>query len=164
MRANVTYDDFVKEFIPESDRAAVVLGAAYIEELLGELLAASIIGLSAAASKELLKRDLQGYERRAKIAHAFGLISNEELADIKDVGTIRNKMAHVTAGYDFSEKMVVGLCGQFRVARFHFGAAARGPKWTPRHQFDAAVALLCISLLHRIQLASSATAPGQPFL
>ncbi|WP_375435058.1 hypothetical protein [uncultured Hymenobacter sp.] len=78
----------------ESDRGAILIITAVLEELLGEIIKEGTA--SEAYGNELLKigQPAGDFESRILIAQAFGLIHAEDTKKLKIVQRIRNKAAH----------------------------------------------------------------------
>lgn len=79
-----------------SDRVCAIACCAYIEDRLRAILMASMPGLNSALREKLFDGDgtLGPVMARANVARALGLIAPIELADIKLIASIRNRMAH----------------------------------------------------------------------
>lgn len=92
----------VKEWYGESDRAAAVLGAAFLDDQLALLLRATIRGGSSTESR-LLERDrpLSSFSARIETAYGFGLISKQARDDLHLIRKIRNRFAHRVTDFDF---------------------------------------------------------------
>ncbi|WP_226661688.1 hypothetical protein [Microbulbifer aggregans] len=94
-----TFRKFVEEFSNESDRAAVILGAAKLDELLYQLVKARLIPDSGGRD-ELLDGDgpLGTYSSRISMAFRLGLITAEFCRALHLIRRIRNSFAHEIAG------------------------------------------------------------------
>ena len=78
----------------ESDRGVILILAAYLEEILGIVIAAACV-TPASADAILNHRQPAGdFDSRMLVAHAFGLIHEEDVKGLKIVQRIRNKAAH----------------------------------------------------------------------
>ncbi|TGE26917.1 hypothetical protein [Hymenobacter metallicola] len=78
----------------ESDRGVILILATYYEELLGLIINAGCTSPEQ-ADKILAHRQPAGdFDSRILIAHAFGLIHDEEVDALRIVQRIRNKAAH----------------------------------------------------------------------
>jgi len=88
-----------KEFEKESDRAVVVLGAAKLDNLLYQLLAARLIPCSS-GDDELLDGDrpLSTFSSRINIAYRLGLITHNFAKALHLVRKLRNDFAHEYSG------------------------------------------------------------------
>ena len=89
------FGDFMTEFISESDRAAVILGAARVEALLGQILEKFL--LPCVGSKdELLEGDapLSTLSSRIKICHRLGIIDDQFAQLLNTFRRLRNGFAH----------------------------------------------------------------------
>lgn len=94
---------FVKEFEGESDRAAVILGAAKLDSLLMQILDRFLLP-SLSSNDELLDGDspLSTFGARINVCYRLGLISSEFAKSLHLVRRIRNAFAHETSGCSLS--------------------------------------------------------------
>lgn len=85
----------MKEFINESDRAAVILGAAKIEALLGQILERFLLP-STSSIDDLLEGDspLATFSSRIKLCHRAGLIDDHLAKLLNTFRRLRNGFAH----------------------------------------------------------------------
>lgn len=90
---------FVEEFMAESDRAAVILGAAKLDLLLFQILQ-RVLRPCTSSKDELLEGDapLGTFSSRAMMCHRLGLINDELYSAINIVRRIRNSFAHELSG------------------------------------------------------------------
>lgn len=90
---------FVEEFKGESDRAAVILGAAKLDSLLGQLLDRFLLP-STGSTDELLEGDspLSTFSSRINACYRLGLISAQFAKSLHLVRRIRNGFAHELSG------------------------------------------------------------------
>lgn len=144
-------DEFLKEFQRESDRAAAILGAAYLDIRL-ELLIQSKFVTGPRFVTELLSGQggLATFSSRISVAFATGLISLYAAEDLHRVRKIRNKFAHGSAGLSFATHEVIQQVDQLRIGADLL--PAEGLDSLPaRRRFNVAVAVLLISgIEHRI--------------
>jgi len=92
----------VKTLLEESDRGAVLAGAAYLDEDLRRLLRRAFQSLSDAddelaqllGDEKNLNAPLQTFSARTQVARAMGLISSIEARALGKVRKLRNKFAH----------------------------------------------------------------------
>ncbi len=99
----------------DNDREIVIVGCAYIESLIKEIVEATFIDDPKEAG-ELLSDSigpLSGLVPRARLLYLLGVIPELVYKDIKAVGKIRNEFAHkVTAS--FTDNKVQQLCGNLK--------------------------------------------------
>lgn len=90
---------FAKEFSAESDRAAVILGAAKLDVLMFQLLQ-KVLRPSTSRTDELLEGDspLGTFSARTLMCHRLGLIDDELFKAINLIRRIRNSFAHELTG------------------------------------------------------------------
>lgn len=93
------FKKFVEEFKSESDRAAVILGAAKLDVLLYQLLQAALRPCTG-KSDELLDGDspLATFSARIAMSHRLGLIDDDFCRALHLIRRIRNSFAHELSG------------------------------------------------------------------
>ncbi len=94
------FKKFVVEFKNESDRAAVVLGAAKLDALLAQILDRHLKPAASSAADELLEGDspLSTFSSRINISYRLGLITAEFAKALHTIRRIRNSFAHELSG------------------------------------------------------------------
>lgn len=152
------FNAFLTEFQAESERAAAVLAAAYLDDLLSQLLRASFVD-NATVVGDLLGdlNALGSFRARADTAYAAGLISRQEHADLTRIRKIRNKFAHRHQDISFDDQSVRDHCAAFEVVRERFDAEPnlqRAYPDTARDKFNLATALLAYYLIRRLHHAT----------
>ena len=104
-----TYSEFIAEFMNETDRAAIVLGAAQVDDLLAQILEKRLIG----SVKELL--DVNGpigtFSSRINMCHASGVIDKEFCNSIHAIRKLRNTCAHSIKSINLD---IPPICNQIR--------------------------------------------------
>jgi hypothetical protein len=150
------FNAFLSEFQGESDRAAAVLGAAYLDDQLKSILVASWVDESRRFA-DLLEPPLgplATFSSRILVACAVGLIAKDERSDLDLVCGIRNDFAHKLHGLSFEEPRIASKCQSFSVARERLAAEPRLAEAyrdaSARKLFDLAVALLAYYLTRRV--------------
>jgi hypothetical protein len=78
----------------ESDRGAILILGAYIDEILGLLISASCASVALAAGILKHGQPAGTFDARLLIAQAFGLIHEEDVKGLRIIQKIRNKAAH----------------------------------------------------------------------
>jgi hypothetical protein len=93
------FKEFVAEFKGESDRAAVILGAAKLDYMLYQILAKYLLP-PVGSRDELLEGDsgLSTFSARINICHRLGLIDSEFAHTLHLIRKIRNSFAHEVSG------------------------------------------------------------------
>jgi hypothetical protein len=94
MKTYPDYKRFSEEFKKESDRAAVILGAAKIEDILHQMLEKCF----QEPSDEFISRNLSGLSIKIKLCYHLGLFDEELLRILKLIRDIRNDFAHLPDG------------------------------------------------------------------
>ncbi len=94
-----TYEDFMNEFAKESDRAAVVLGAAKLDLQLYQLLQKVLLP-NTSGRDELLDGNsgLSTFSSRINICYRIGVIDAEFARALHQIRKIRNSFAHEISG------------------------------------------------------------------
>lgn len=141
------FNDWLTEFQGESDRAAGVLGPAYLDFLLGEMLVASW-------ADETVKFKGNNFGLRIKLVHAMGLIADDEAEDLDVIRQVRNVFAHEIHGSFNADDRVISKCKDFLLARERMNAeeALRETYGDAplRKFFDFEIALLAYYLTRRL--------------
>ena len=102
---------FLTEFQGESDRGAALVGAALIDERLGETLRAFMVTRRAAS--ELLDgaaAALGTFSSRINASFALGLIDRHERGECDLIRRVRNEFAHRSHGTGFDDAKIAALC------------------------------------------------------
>ena len=93
------------DLLNESDRGAVIVAAALLEDDLTEILKKMVQrnGLSAKYVNEMfdLSGPLSSFSSKALICYGFGIISEEIFNDLTKIRKLRNKFAHSSDKVDF---------------------------------------------------------------
>jgi hypothetical protein len=147
-----SFTAFVNEFKDESDRAAVILGAAKLDALLAQILDRHLLPCLG-NNDELLDGDspLSTFSARINICYRLGLITPEYAKSLHLVRRIRNSFAHEISGVslqtgshsDRLKSLIVPLqnlpfFSTFR--NYYFGEAS------PPNDFRACLALMAARL------------------
>jgi len=99
----------------DNDREIVIVGCAYIESLIKEILEATFID-DPKEAKSLLSEStgsLSGLVPRARLLYLLGVIPELVYKDIQIVGKIRNEFAHKVSA-SFNDNRVQQLCGNLK--------------------------------------------------
>jgi len=90
----------VRSLVQESDRGAVLVAGAAVDDALEQLLRAVLVS---GAEKHLLgSRDPLGtFSAKINTCYAFGLLSKSDFSALHTIRKIRNKAAHVASQQDF---------------------------------------------------------------
>jgi DNA-binding MltR family transcriptional regulator len=137
-----------KEFQGETDRAAAVLSSAYLDHLLGQLIAASM-AVEYDKVDKLLYQDGHGplgtFSARIDTAYCLGLISKDERSDLHSIRNIRNDFAHKLTGLTFDYQTIADRCLNLK------GAQVGGRPPISRERFEKASIRLMVDINLRIR-------------
>lgn len=86
--------EITKIFDSESDRGAVLILAAYLEEVLGCLIASSCISETAADDILEFRGPAGGFDLKIRLCYALGIIHESEKIGLDAIRRIRNAAAH----------------------------------------------------------------------
>lgn len=129
----------------ESDRGTAVLAATVFEETLAKLLSGFMV--EGADTKALLRFDgpLGSFGARTQLSYALGLISSNEVHDLLEIATIRNKFAH-DFDADFTSQAVRDRCLRLKCSQ-----APRNKDVPAKMHFAGACLYLMMVLCKRVQ-------------
>lgn len=134
-------DDWIemaKEMDAGSDRAAAVLGGAFLDEQLKQLLE-SLLVEDKKLSEALFSPGgaLGSFSSRTKMAYALGLLSPEIYKDIDTIRKIRNDFAHLLHGISFNSDSIKTRCQNLAIPKLAIPAYKKNPD--PRSAYTMAV-------------------------
>jgi hypothetical protein len=147
---------FVDEFKGESDRAAVILGAAKLDALLAQVLDRHFLP-SLASNDELLDGDspLSTFSSRINISYRLGLITSDFAKALHLVRRIRNAFAHEISGVSLSsgshsDRLRSLLLPFLPLPFFKLFRKQFFGEETPQSNFRTCLALMVARLEHRL--------------
>ena len=99
------------DYAHDNDREIAIVGCAYIESLVKEILEATLIEDAREVSALLSEStgQLSGLIPRSRLLYLLGVIPEVIYKDIKTIGKIRNEFAHKVSA-SFSDNRVTQLC------------------------------------------------------
>jgi len=151
MKNETEWEKLSAEFQHKSDRTTAILGAAYLETNLGQLL--SCFFVFKAAEMGILITDegpLCSFNARLKAAFGLGLISPNEYHDLNLIYEMRNIFVSDVEVASFSDNGVREKCFRLKIPR---DMLLPGETRTPRHLFVFASTILSQHLALRTQIA-----------
>lgn len=154
-------DPIVQEFKTQNDRAAVIVGAAQLDDLLGELLFKFFLPhwkrVKDRESDPLLSFNgpFGTFSSRIQGTHRMGLIGDKFASSLDDIRRIRNACAHKVTSPNLNEsphcERIAGLHRPIPSATFWSNTIAEFGEDCPANQFRAVVAMMCHQLLFDTQ-------------
>ena len=137
----------VQEFNNKSDRAAAILGAAFLGAHLGQVLSTFFVE-DCGESSALLKADgpLGSFSARVRAAYCMGLVSENEYHDLNAIVQIYHIFADHVDGAAFTDNGIREKCFMLRIPR---EVLLPGETRTPRQLFVFAAAVLTQHLAWR---------------
>ncbi len=136
------------EFKDESDRAVALLAAAYLDELLKDLIQTVMVIESEGIRKDLFKggsAPLATFSSRILLSFCLGLISQDQKIDLNHIRSIRNDFAHQLLGRSFNSDTIANSCSGL------VGAKAGGASDSNRSAFVKSSVRLMVELIIKIQ-------------
>lgn len=173
------WEGFEEEFREEGDRAAVIIGAAFLDELLRRLITSFLID----DKKKVKRLPLGTFANKIGFAYCLGLISEDEHHDLEIIRDMRNKFAHKMHGLSLADQEIREKCSKLVCPHkltadilagdpdySHFpprelvkiaaeAAAAEAtddtltPFFSPRERFEHTTIYLLVELEHRMSKA-----------
>jgi DNA-binding MltR family transcriptional regulator len=156
-----TADPKVQKAIVESDdRSVVLVGSAILERKLDDLIEKAVV--SPAAVDKLLGRTGRGgalgsFFSKIQAAWAFGLISEDEYADLELIREIRNGFAHDVLDCDFNSQDARSKCDRLSIAWRALGTRSLAH----RVAFNMEIYTLALLLTQRAQRVTPRTSPAR---
>jgi hypothetical protein len=153
-----SFSDFMNQFVEETDRAAVILGAAKIDLLLFQILDKYLLP-TPHSEDDLLEGDapLSTFSARIKACHRLGLVDSQFAKLLNTFRRLRNAFAHEVTHGDLStgpaRDRVAALAEPFADLEYfkrlcaQVGSAMKRPPHDPRVVFRAVLALFHIHLM-----------------
>jgi DNA-binding MltR family transcriptional regulator len=116
------YKGYFDELTRESDRAVAIVGTAFLDEKLRELLFAFLIEeeksvIDLVGDDEKPQQPLSSFSSRILACYCLGLISKEQKDDFTILRKVRNKFAHGLHGLSFDDPEIVSLCASLKYVR-----------------------------------------------
>ena len=144
--------------VKESDPAAAMIAAAYVDESLRALF--QKVFVKGKTSTTLLQPGggLGSYEIRAKLAYVMGFLTKEERTDLDTIAAIRNKFAHSYRRCSFEDPEIIGLCRQLSSGMDYDDLQSQG--WTAPGK--ACYAFAAIGLASHLQDCGRVTRHAEP--
>lgn len=152
-----SFGDFMNEFISESDRAAVILGASKIETLLGYILDKHLLP-STSGTDDLLEGDspLATFSARIKICHRLGLIDDHFAKLLNIFRKLRNGFAHEVTHSKLSSSAardrVVAMADPFMKSEFFQTLVQKVADQMGRETADPGVVFRAVLAIFHLEL------------
>jgi DNA-binding MltR family transcriptional regulator len=152
-----SFSGFMQEFVGESDRAAVILGAAKIEFLLEQILDKYLIP-SPSSQDELLDGDspLGTFSAKIKICHRLGIIDDRFCKLLNVFRRLRNGFAHdvthSTLTVGSARDRVIALADPFGDSDFFHALTTQVANDAERSDDDPGVIFRAVLALFYIEL------------
>jgi DNA-binding MltR family transcriptional regulator len=110
--------ELMKEFASQSDRAAVIVGATMLDELLRDVISVFLIEDTKKADNLFGNNmPLGTFSSRIEMAYCLGLIGEQEYRNLKTIKSIRNDFAHRLIGTSFSESPIKDKCSNIKLPK-----------------------------------------------
>lgn len=152
----------MEEIVQESDPAAAMIAAAYVDESLCALLRKIFVKGKTSTSLLQPGGGVGSYEIRAKLAYVMGFLTKEERTDLDTIAVIRNRFAHSYRRCSFQDPEIIRLCRQLKSGMSYDQLQCIGSS-TPG---KACYAVAAIRLAGHLQLCGRVTRhaePSEPF-
>lgn len=123
------FTNLTKELDKESERALAVLAAAYLDYLLGQLIATQMVVDTNEVEKLLMEgatAPLSSFSSRIDMAYCLGLVDKSEQRDLNLIRKIRNDFAHKFSDISFNAPQIASRCRELSAAKI--GGQPDAPK------------------------------------
>ena len=137
-----------------NDRVTAIVGQAFLDECLRQLIAAFLIDSETYINKLLNEkggRPLGSFGARVIAAYCLGLISEDEYHDLRRIQRIRNELAH-ELDLSFTDQSIKDKCDKLKLPKKSSFFLFERHASKPRNQFTRAIILLGILLEHRTSI------------
>lgn len=116
------WEGFLNELQNETPRASVIVGAAFLDARLHELLSNFLIEDKRAVqdllgSDKKADRPLSAFSARINAAYCLGLISQIERDDLHLIRRIRNRFAHRLHDLSFDDDEIINWCHSLKIPK-----------------------------------------------
>jgi len=149
----------------ETDRGAALVGAAFLENLLGGLLEEFMLD-DPKHSKLLLEGPLAPFGTlysRTIAAYSLGLISNDELNDLSMIREVRNTFAHSSKPIEFSSSELKPKLDNLLIPHLVPEDVLDTSELSPRQLFVNAVSMISTFLDRRRRAIDDRQQPAKKF-
>jgi hypothetical protein len=124
------YNQIVGAFHEETDRAAGILGAAWLDSYLGQCLRYFLVhdeqeNPQLVGTENMADRPLSSFKVRAQALYLLGLLTKDALRDVTFIVKIRNQFAHHPGTLTFDDQKVKNWCAELRSTKKGMGNCAR---------------------------------------
>jgi len=137
-----------------NDRVTAIVGQAFLDEHLRQLIATFLIDSETYINKLLNEkggRPLGSFGARVIAAYCLGLISEDEYHDLRRIQRIRNELAH-ELDLSFTDQSIKDECDKLKLPKKSSFFLSERHASKPRNQFTGAIILLGILLEHRTSI------------
>jgi len=142
----------------ETDRGAVLAGAALLDELLGELLASIFVDEPKRVAKMLeYPGSCSTFAARVDLLFCLGVVGQDVLKDLSSIRKMRNQFAHSHWRAALADREFAQVCDGFEVIR---SMRQRGTTvaLSPRGKFEFTVAVLASHITNEARCSEHAQA------
>jgi DNA-binding MltR family transcriptional regulator len=146
---------FAKEMATGSDRAAALLGGAWLDVRLRALLERFFVDDQEVVATVFESNGvLEAFGGRIRLAYCLGLISRPEFDDLVWIQNIRNAFAHELHNVTFADPWTVEACANLRTFKQRPAFALAGLDLDARRLYEVTVAGLANVISRRTASAS----------
>lgn len=110
-----SFEALVGEFRGESDRAAAILAASFLDEALAAAIRSQFVDDPSVDELFTGYGPLSSFSARIEIAFALGLLDKKHKGDLRFIRKIRNHFAHHPARASFEMSPVSDWCSNFQI-------------------------------------------------
>jgi DNA-binding MltR family transcriptional regulator len=109
-RKSVRLPTFLRILRDESDRAAAILGATYVESIVEDLLRSSLVDHPDVDAMFRGIGPFSSFSAKTAMLFAMGKINEASRSDLDLIRKIRNEFAHTLAESDFQQTKIAAWC------------------------------------------------------
>ena len=140
------YNNIVESYRSESDRAAAIFAASFLENRLGEMLRQFLVAHKDVDNSFEPYKPLSTFSSIIDISFALGLLTKEMKSDSTLIRKIRNHFAHHPEHVGFKDEPVKGYCSSLTTAKVD--NSLKGNKLILTKPKDQYLFAMVISVIH----------------
>ena len=163
MPSKSEFEEFVAEIEKANSRAAVLVLCAFLDNILERAIALNFIPLNR-EKRDSLFRDkgapLSPFSAKILLAHAIGILDNEQRSQLDRIRSIRNAFAHSARTIDFDNNIINDECKKLDPQRL-LKQTYVPTTGSARERFIITAIMISTDIMHYTSISLAKPAPLQ---